>query len=811
MTIHDSNSIIKKESSNFIHLELSKKLQDEEIIKSFVKDIKTNCIKLEFNHKYEDSNVVLPINRNNWLKFLESVEKRIKEKGIGINDEHIRLIKNALDDNHEIILGIININEEVKQNNDSENNNDKNQSEKQKQLEEEKKEDNIIPLLSVSQTIRKNSGDVKVKGTIIGVSKLFKMISNVSLYCEKCQITTERDFNPIPVSDTKSINQRCEVCDKSIRHYNIEPIDHKNTVIIELQDINSFDDLDRLSVFLFDEDTIGIKVGENVEITGNIKIIENKFKYFPYLYGESIQYLNRENFMLTKSDIEKIKEFKETYQKENSGIINQLVSLFDPSIVECEFEKEGILVCAVNTSTKIGDKSEHLDELFIGPPGLAKSKLLKRATELVPGSNRAGGQYSTGKSLTAIIDKTDDNTFLRLGSIPKSRDAICAINELSKLSHDDLDKLYDVMEEREFPFDKYGIHTNIQTPTAIIASANPTNKDSWLNNEKVDFNELPFLAPLKDRFDLIFILHYKQEQKERDEFADKLSEVETKKEKEELPDHTEFLIKYIQYAKQINPILTDEAWFMLTEFYKKVNAKGFGSPRVLKTLKKLSKAIARLKLKNVVDEEDAKETMEFYNTMLVKFQKSVIYSESPKFLAYKKGVEIVKRYKNFYGITLEQIFETICKEDKQLATFFGYDNEKSLKIKDNHKTRDVKNLLLGHSNIKIIGEKPLLLKWLDSTSSPPSNLSDASDVCDKEKISNQEKNNKNNIEKNNENELEPTSHTAHTSLSEQQQEEEITKFKLRLSEKSKCSYDLTREQHDFLIENNDDNREQYNE
>ena len=91
----------------------------------------------------------------------------------------------------------------------------------------------------------------------------------------------------------------------------------------------------------------------------------------------------------------------------------------------------------------------------------------------------------------------------------------------------------------------------------------------------------------------------------------------------------------------------------------------------------LAKAIARLKLKNVVDEEDAKKTMEYYNIMLVKFQKHVVYSESPKILAYKKGIEIVKQYENFNGITLEQIFETICKEDKQLATYFGYDKEKS--------------------------------------------------------------------------------------------------------------------------------------
>ena len=113
------------------------------------------------------------------------------------------------------------------------------------------------------------------------------------------------------------------------------------------------------------------------------------------------------------------------------------------------------------------------------------------------------------------------------------------------------------------------------------------------------------------------------------------------------------MIKYIQYAKQFDPVLTDEAWYMLKEFYKKVNAKGFGSPRVLKTLKKLAKAIARLKLKNVVDEKDAQDVMEYYNAMLVKFQKHVVISESIKIIAYKKGVEIIKRFENFGGIALE--------------------------------------------------------------------------------------------------------------------------------------------------------------
>ena len=174
-------------------------------------------------------------------------------------------------------------------------------------------EEKIIEKTSISDAIRRNAGIYAVTGTIIGVSILSKTISKVSTYCEKCGITDEVIFNPIPVSNIKSIKENCKSCGKHIQFYNIKPLDHKNTVIIELQDSNSFDDLDRLAVFLFDRDTIGIKIGENVEVIGEIKILEKGFIYLPYLYGQSIQYLNRENYMLTKTDIDKNKEFKEKH------------------------------------------------------------------------------------------------------------------------------------------------------------------------------------------------------------------------------------------------------------------------------------------------------------------------------------------------------------------------------------------------------------------------------------------------------------------------------------------------------------------
>ncbi|HSF50935.1 MAG TPA: hypothetical protein VLA74_09270, partial [Nitrososphaeraceae archaeon] len=93
MTTHDSNNIINKGTSfYFIPLQLGKKLQDEEIIHSFVKDPRTNSIILELNHKYDKTKVIVSINTKKWENFQKSIEETLKDKDIGISDKHIRLI-----------------------------------------------------------------------------------------------------------------------------------------------------------------------------------------------------------------------------------------------------------------------------------------------------------------------------------------------------------------------------------------------------------------------------------------------------------------------------------------------------------------------------------------------------------------------------------------------------------------------------------------------------------------------------------------------------------------------------------------------
>ena len=337
-------------------------------------------------------------------------------------------------------------------------------------------------------------------------------------------------------------------------------------------------------------------------------------------------------------------------------------------------------------------------------------------------SRHESGQSSSGKSLTAIIEKTDENAFLRLGPIVLARGAICAINELGRQSPEDQGHLLDIMEEGEFTKNAFGKSVRIKAPTTIIATANPINNSKWRDNEKVDLNEFPILEPIRDRFDLKFVFKDRKDLKEIRNFAEKLADIEDKKDKGRLPDYTSFLIKFIQYAKKLHPSLTDEARTMLREFYIEISNRNFGTPRVMITLTKIVKAIARLKLKEIADETDAKEAMKFYNTILVDFEKCVVVSQSPREIAYQECLNILEEIKNIGGVTFQELIEKICQEKEQLANYFGY-GKVSLQIKHNKKTRNVYDLLLNNSKVKKVGEKPIVLQWL----SDPSDPSDPSD------------------------------------------------------------------------------------
>jgi replicative DNA helicase Mcm len=451
----------------------------------------------------------------------------------------------------------------------------------QQQQEQPQKEEKYEKLYSVADALRLHSGPVNVQGMITSLSQVFKMYQKVGFRCGNCQTVMEsfKKDKDIPAFSLAGLMpSRCINCGEKDSLV-FDPLNSEliNTVIVELQDIGSFSEIERLHVLLFDDDTRNIGVGEQVIITGNIHVMQSQGgsktkKMLSYVFAKQVKYEQREQLELSALDVDAINRLKNREGEKN--IISKLVSMVAPDIIGHDIVKEGLLLCAVNSGADTPQRRQRLNALLVGPPGLAKSRLLREATNLVPNSRFESGQSSSGKSLTAIVAKEDETYVLRLGPVPLAKEALLSLNEFGRLEHGDQAQLLDVMQEGIFTINKFGINATIRSPTTIIASANPIGTAKWdYGAGRVDFEDIPAMKPIIDRFDMIFVLRSNRENEDANlAYAYKKMEL---LESDRVPKYYSYLKRHILLSKRFNPRISQEAKTMFSNFYKSM-VKGLG-------------------------------------------------------------------------------------------------------------------------------------------------------------------------------------------------------------------------------------------
>jgi DNA replicative helicase MCM subunit Mcm2 (Cdc46/Mcm family) len=599
-------------------------------------------------------------------------------------------------------------------------------------------------IYSVSEASRLHKGrNITVKGVISGIQPMRKMIKGLTKTCMQCNTIFEKPYNKpefyesfVPVEHI----YKCTECDTK-DYLGAPEYDNINAVIVELKDCDTFSEIDPLRIIVFGDDEpaydstrdIDKHIGETVEVTGDIFTIDisrrrGETKMVAYLYVSSlVNYLSKQDLELTAEDIKAIKRFNQLIGPDK--VIDKLAEMFATPIIGYGAVKKGLLLTAASTTTDKTLKKIHT--MLIGDPGLAKSLLLKHATKLVPNSRYESVQFATGRSLTAIISKEDgDALILRAGPIPQAKGAIAALNEIGRMNQDDQGLMLDTMSEQEFTTNKFGQNFHIDAPTAIITSANPIGgswKGGYENNpdDKIDLDKIPMIKPLRDRFDLTFIFKDNRDENINTEYAERKSEMEGRK----TPDYSTFLAKYILYAKQKypKPKFSYEAKHMLNQFYVGIRVR-FGSPRILDTIYKIARNIARLKLKDEVDASDAKETIDFYNIILQQSDKVVASPANPRDIAYNECLNILMD--SAYALTVEEIFKVACERNNQVARYLG----NLYKLDQNIRLRSVLEMLKNHSRVKIVQMKPIVLQYMPMTSTNTgineSISSDTSDTSD---------------------------------------------------------------------------------
>jgi DNA replication licensing factor MCM4 len=419
-----------------------------------------------------------------------------------------------------------------------------------------------------------------------------------------------------------------------------------------------------VSICAYDELVDVCKAGDRVEITGIFKCnqvrvnprqrsVKNIFK--TYVDALHVQKVDKKRMGIDVSTIEEelaahaagdIEETRKVSEEEEAKIretaarpdVYELLSRsLAPSIYEMDDVKKGILLQLFGGTNKTFDKGGSpryrgdINVLLCGDPSTSKSQLLQYVHRIAPRGVYTSGKGSSAVGLTAYITRDPETRQLVLesGALVLSDGGVCCIDEFDKMSDATRSVLHEVMEQQTVSIAKAGIITTLNARTSILASANPIGSKYNPNLSVPQNIDLP--PTLLSRFDLVYLVLDRIDEQNDRRLARHLVGMyledapENASRNEILP--IEFLTSYISYARSnIHPKISDEAQHALVEAYVAMRSLGANvrdqerritaTTRQLESMIRLAEAHAKMRLSEIVTEDDVLEAVRLIKSAL---------------------------------------------------------------------------------------------------------------------------------------------------------------------------------------------------